>query len=214
MGLIALLSGLLAAGLPSFGARAALASGQSTLMTLVTAARARAMASGRKTRLLVAENPGAPDHYLRRLIMQQGRQVGPSPADWDTVHETTLPDGIFVVPASLAGLVDDAANWKKASDPAEDLVSAVLLDQRIPILSAGDPSPQPWSGVAFTPNGTLASVGGGPPPRGTIVLAAGRFRSGAMPGQPPIELVEPERVRGIFLSAYGVPALLNGRQSF
>ena len=49
-----------------------------------------------------------------------------------------------------------------------------------------------------------------------FLAPAGRFRPPGtyQPGESPVELDNPENVRGLTLSAYGVPALINTRASF
>jgi len=130
-----------------------------------------------------------------------------------------LPTETFVLPAALAapaGLVADVTSWKRISDPAEDLVSSVFLNQGITLALEGESVARLWTGISFTPNGTLAPLAGGPPPKGLLVIATGVRRApGAYaPGESPIQLSNPEAVRGLVISAYGVPALLNERSAF
>jgi prepilin-type N-terminal cleavage/methylation domain-containing protein len=218
--LIAGLSLVLLAGLQGGGKTAALQSAQSSVAGLVTAARLKAAASGRHCRVLVANDAGDGDRYLRFLALQQARQPGASPANWDTVQTAMLPADTFVVPAALAapaGLVADPARWKRVSDPTEDLVSGVFLNQDISFALEGDTAAGQWTGVCFTPNGTLARLGTtGTPPRGLLVIATGVRRppGSYLAGQSPVQLGNPDAVRGLVLSAYGVPALLNDRSAF
>lgn len=195
---------------------AALRSAQDTLAGVVTAARLQAAATGHKTRVLVHIDPNVPGRYLRCVVLQQARQGGSSPADWDTRQRLDLPGDVYVLPSSLAGLVADAGAWKRVSDPAADLVSDLFASQALSWTLEGDSAPQLWSGVGFTPNGTLAALAGGLPPKGIIVLAAGRRRAPGSyaTGAPPIELQSPEQARGMILGAYGIPALLDERAAF
>lgn len=219
IGLIAAMSFFLVSGLAGGGTTAALQSGQATIANLITTARTKALATGRKTRLLVNTDAAASERYLRHLVLQLARQTGSGPANWDTLATVTLPEGVYVMPASLTpagGLVANPADWKRATDPAADLVSDLFGNQSLAVLLEGDASAQLWTGVGFTPNGTLAALDGGPPPKGALVLAPGvrrppgRYQS----GDSPVQLGNPRAVRGLFLSAYGVPALMNGRSSF
>lgn len=120
------------------------------------------------------------------------------------------------MPASLAGLVVNPAEWKRVSDPAADLVSDLFTAQTLSGALEGDAVPQWWTGVAFTPVGTLATLVSGPPPKGSLVLAMGRWRAADayVPGDPPVELEHPSAARGLLLSAYGVPTLLRDRNAF
>src|SRR6187402_2928357 len=112
IGLIAALSATAFHGLAGGGREAAMRSSQALLANLVTAARTKAMTTGCKTRLLVNVDPATPDRYLRAVVLQVGRQAGPSPANWDTFQRLNMPSAVFVVPASLAGLVAAASEWK------------------------------------------------------------------------------------------------------
>jgi prepilin-type N-terminal cleavage/methylation domain-containing protein len=216
VGLVAALSGAAFHGLAGGGREAAMRSSQALLANLVTAARLKAMGTGCKTRLLVNVDPGVPDRYLRMVVLQTGRQAGPSPANWDTSQRLSLPHGIFVVPASLAGLVATATDWKRVSDPTADLASDLFTADPLSHALEEDSAPQWWAGVAFTPVGTLATLVSGPPPKGALVIALGRRRASGdyEPGAPPIELEQPSAVRGLLLSAYGVPTLLRDRTAF
>jgi len=218
IGLIAAMSFFLAGSLTG-GATAALQSGQATIANLVTTARTKAPATGRKTRVLVNTDAGAPGRYLRHLVLQLARQAGASPADWDTIGTVVLPEGVYVMPASLTqagGLVGNAAEWKRVSDPTADLISDLFTNQSLSVLLEGDASAQVWTGVSFTPNGTLAPLGGGQPPKGALVITLGVRRppGSYQPGESPVQLGSPDAVRGLILSAYGVPALVSDRRSF
>lgn len=218
VGLIAGVSAVLFVGLGG-GKAAALQSAQATVASLVTAARLQAVASGRHCRVLVADDPADPERYLRLMALQRAQQSGANPTNWDTVQTATLPAEVFVVPATLAtpiGLVADATAWKRVSEPDEDLVSGVFKNQAITYAIEGDTSVRRWTGVCFTANGTLTALAGGPPPKGLLVIATGTLRAPGSyaAGGSPVLLANPYAVRGLVLSAYGVPALLNERGAF
>lgn len=214
--LIGTLSYFLIGGLAGGGKTVALHSAQTTMANLVTAARTKAAATNRKSRLLISNDPAQAGRYLRFVVLQIGRQPGASPADWDSVQSVMLPPETGVAPAALAGLVSEAGEWKRVSDPTADLVSDLFVNQTISHQLDGDTVAQLWMGAAFTPNGTLAALGGGPPPKGSIVIVHTQVRAPGTyaVGEPPLRLIDPESVRGLILSAYGVPALLNGRSAF
>jgi len=219
IGLIAAMSVFFVNGLTGGGATAALQSGQAMIANLITTARTKAPATGHKTRLLVNTDTGAPERYLRHLVLQLARQTGSSPADWETLAAVTLPEGVYVMPASLTqsnGLVANPSDWKRVTDPAVDLVSDLFTNQSLSVRLEGDASAQAWTGVGFTPNGTLAPLGGGQPPKGALVIALGIRRPPGtyQSGESPVRLDNPQAVRGLILSAYGVPALLSERSSF
>lgn len=219
IGLIGAMSFLLARGLAGSGTTSALQSAQATAANLIITARTKAPATGRKTRLLVNIDAGAPERYLRHLVLQLARQSGSSPADWDTLATVTLPEGVYVMPASLTetgGLLANPAEWRRVSDSAADLVSDLFHNQSLSVQLEGDATAQRWAGVGFTPNGTLAALAGGPPPKGALVIVLGVRRppGSYKPDESPVQLRNPQTVRGLILSAYGVPALVSGRSSF
>jgi type II secretory pathway pseudopilin PulG len=216
IGLVAGMTFFLFGGLTGGGRTMALQSAQATVANLFTAARTKAPATNRKTRLLINVDPAQPERYLRYLVLQVARQAGSSPTDWDTVQTAVLPPDTYVVPSSLNGLVANAADWKRISDPSLDLVSDLFMNQLLSYTLEGDSAAQIWTGAAYTPNHTLATLAAGPPPKGAIIVAQGRERPpGSYPdGQPPVELVNPRGVRGLVLSAYGVPAPLNDHSAF
>lgn len=219
IGLIAAMSFFLVSGLTGGGATVALQSGQATLANLITTARTKAPATGRKTRVLLNVDPNTPERFLRHLVLQLARQAGSSPTDWDTLASVTLPERVYVMPSALTlagGLVANPVEWRRVTNPGADLVSDLFTNQSLSVQLEGDAAAQWWTGVNFTPNGTLAALGGGPPPKGALVVALGVRRppGSYQPGESPVQLGNPQAVRGLILSAYGVPALVGDRSSF
>nr|WP_069963138.1 hypothetical protein [Lacunisphaera limnophila] len=219
VGLIAGLAAVLITGLPGGGPAAALQAGQATVANLVTSARLKAAATGRHSRVLVANDPAVPERFLHELVLQLARTPGANPPEWETLQTVTLPAGIFVLPATLgspAGLVTDPAQWRRVSEPGEELASGVFRNQQVVVALPGEVAARNWTGLCFTPNGTLAPLAGGLPPRGLLVLAAGGIRAPGSyaSGESPVRLAQPDAVRGLVLSAYGVPALLSERSAF
>jgi prepilin-type N-terminal cleavage/methylation domain-containing protein len=217
--LIAAFSIVLFGALGGGGQAAGLQAGQSTVANLITTARTKAAATNRRVRLLISMDATNPERFLRHVILQVGRQIGPSPTAWETVVELDMPDGAYVVPSSLSlsrGLVAASASWKRVTDPAADLVSDVFQGQSMSIALSDGSGAETVMGLAFTPHGTLAALAGGPPPKGSVLIAPGVKRSpvDASGGESPVQLVKPEAVRGLVLSAYGIPALVNDRAGF
>ncbi len=211
IGLIAGLSFFIASGLSGGGRLAALQSAQSTLASLVTAARAKAMATGQSTRVLVhvdAASTTQPSRYLRYVAVQTQGSGG-----WQTLVETFLPEGVYVVPGNFsaipAGLfaANTASLWTKADGSA--LRSTALRSNQISAETVSSPGAEQWVSLTISANAGTAQSG-------DIILASGRFRPPGtyQPGESPVELDNPENVRGLTLSAYGVPALINARTSF
>lgn len=218
VGLIAGLSFFLLRSLGP-GSGNSLQSAQAQLANLVTAARLKAAATGKRTRLLfhvdLNVNPDA--RYLRFVVLQQGSDHTTNPS-WTTIESGFLPENTFVVPSDLAspeGLVADREAWKKVSTPSEFLISDMLAHVNSLQLDIDD-SVQLWAGFVFTANGTLAPFVGSSALKGNLAVTLGRSRAPGSfePGQSPVRLLDPESVRGVALSAYGVPAMLNERTAF
>jgi hypothetical protein len=193
------------------GSATALKSAQAIMANLVTAARTSAMASGRSSRLLIQVDPvsaGEPLRFLRYVVVQVDTDAG-----WQTVTEVFLPDGIYVVPGNFSPMpgglfaASPVVSWRKAD--GSDLRSTALRSDQITSDQINGVVAEQWVGVAFSfTAGTVQS--------GDIVLAGGRRRAPGSyaVGDAPITLENPANVRGLTLSSYGVPALINARTSF
>lgn len=211
IGLIAAMSFFLVGGLAGGGKAAALQSAQAILVNMITVTRSKAMATGQSARLLIhvdAASTNQPLRYLRYVAVQAQGSGG-----WQTIADTYLPEGIYVVPGNFssmpAGLF--AANttslWTKADGSV--LRSTALRSNQISAETIGGPATEQWVSVTISANAGTAQSG-------DIILASGRSRPpGAFQtGESPVELENPENVRGLTLSSYGVPALINARTSF
>jgi type II secretory pathway pseudopilin PulG len=197
-----------------------LQSAQGILANYVAAARSKAAASGKRTRLLFHADPtnNTDNRFLRYIVLQQGSDNSSNPSSWTTIDSAFLPDGVYLVPATLTlatNLVSSPTDWRKVSAPAEDLISDMLA-QTNSVTIQGDSTAQTWAGFVFTPNGTLAPFGSGQAPRGNLILALGAANSPGVvaAGNSPVTLREPNAVRGLALSAYGIATMLNDRNAF
>ena len=211
MALIASLSLVLIGGLGGGGRSAALQSAQATLANMVTAARTKAMASDQSSRVLVQIDPNSnsqPLRYLRYVAVQTQSAGG-----WQTVADAYLPDGVFVVPGNFAtvpaGLftTDTAIPWTKADGSA--MRSTALRSNQITAESINSPVTEQWVSVTISATAGTAQSG-------DVILTSGKIRppGSYSSGESPVELDNPENARGLTLSAYGVPALINSRTSF
>lgn len=215
-GLIAVFAGFLFGALGGGGKMAALEASHAIVAQLLTDARLKAAATGRRTRLLVNTDVAQGERYLRLLVVQVGEDFAATPATWRTVQSVSLPTGAAVVPPVLAGLVTEEGGWRRGSDPEAVLRSDLFTNQSLHLALPGDATAQVWTGVAFTPQGTLAALAGGPPPKGYLVLAKTAMRrpDEQAAGSAAVRLLEPDSVCGFVLSAYGIPAPLLGREAF
>ncbi|MDI1250771.1 MAG: hypothetical protein PSV13_18050 [Lacunisphaera sp.] len=205
------MSFVLIGGLGGGGKSAALQSAQAALANLITAARVKAMASGQPARVLVCIDPNSaaqPGRYLRYVALQV--QVA---GTWQLVTEAYLPDGIYVVPGNFnsipAGLFppNTSTPWTRSDGSA--LRSTVLRSSSITTETIDNAAAEQWVSFSLSAAGTTMQSG-------DIILAAGRRRAPGSfaAGESPVELLNPEQVRGVSLSKYGVPVLVNSRASF
>ena len=207
---MAALSFALIGGLGGGGKSAALQSAQATLANLVTVARTRAGATGCRVRILINADPGDPARFRRTVVLQQETSLNSN--TWnDPLLVTALPDGIYVLPYRNripAGFYDSPGAWTKYDSSAR-LESSALFTAPLTV-AIESPSAQGWDVIQFTPAGTL-SFG-----TGDMVLATGSPRppGSYLAGESPVQVSNPDGVRGISISTYGVPVLVNGRTSF
>jgi len=212
VGLIASLSFFLLGGLGGGGRAAALQSAQATMANLVTAARTKATASGQSSRILIhvdAMSTGQPQRFLRYVAVQTPAAGG----GWQTFTDTYLPEGVYVVPGNFATIpgglfaTGTSVPWTKVDGSA--LRSTALRTNEITTETINAPAAEQWVSITISANaGTIQS--------GDIIFATGRRRAPGSYGigESPVELVNPETVRGLTLSSYAVPVLINSRSSF
>jgi prepilin-type N-terminal cleavage/methylation domain-containing protein len=213
VGLIAALSFFLLSSLSGGGQSAALQTAQATLANLVSAARVKAFAGGGGARLLVNVDPASaadPARFLRYAAIQVQVAGVWQPAP---VVDVYLPEGLYVVPGNFtsipAGLFSagTATPWTKSDGSA--LRSTALRANQVISATINSLVAEQWVCVSFASAGTTAQSG-------DIILASGRRRQPGSfaEGESPVELENPETVRGLTLSTYGLPALINDRASF
>jgi hypothetical protein len=204
-GLVAVLSFAFLGGLGAEKS-VALSSARSTVAGLLAAARARAVAGGTTTRVLVnlgTAGAATPRRFLRYLVMQEQAVGG---GGWATVAAVYLPAGVGVLPDAAhqaPGLLADATSWTGANGGA--LQSSALSALAEPAAVSGFPEDS-WSLISFTAAGAPAPAGG------AIMLATARPMP---PGHdPPVQFLNPHNVRGLILSRYGVPLLVDDSGEF
>lgn len=206
VGLIAAFASLLLGGLGGTGRAAALQSGQAVLVDLVTAARTRALATGHRTRLLVRADPDAGEVFRRELALQEEGADG----SWVLQETVRLPEGIHVLPYRNRippGLYADETAWVEYNGSGR-LESSALSSAPLG-LTGSDGEAQEWDYIQFAAAGTTGTSG-------TFVLGTGRLLAPGTtaPGEAPVRLENPDGVRGLVLSAYGLPRLINDRRGF
>jgi len=179
---------------------------QSAVAAALAAARGRAVATGRATRLLVNDGPpggATARRYLRLLVVQEQDPAG---AGWATVLVVVLPEGAAVMPSPdrmPTGLLDHSADWTTQSGVA---MASGALASPAESGAVGEYPADDWSQVIFSPSGVPGTADG------SIILAAARRQP---PGNAlPLILVQPEAARGVQLSRYGVAVPINSPGSW
>lgn len=202
VGLISVLSVVFISVLGGGAKSVALEAGQSTLVQLVTSMRTRALAANSTVRLLVRNRTDAEDY--RRLILVVQNEAG----NWRAVDSFQLPANIYLLPHRSrvpSGMYPVAAEWRTA-DNSEVLGSSSL--NRAPVTFDYDAGPESWEYLGFTANGTMETGSG------SLVIAAGRPASPSESGGSPVILTDQASARGIQVSTYGLPRLINDRTGF
>lgn len=211
IGLIAVLAAVFIGEKGSGSQAPAVQSAQALLFNLLTTARTNALATGRSARVLVqmdAAGSNQSPRFLHLLALQIQTSGG-----WQTLTEVPLPEGVYVVPGNYSmlptGLFADPAGsgWVKTDGSA--LRSTALRENQLGPEAINGAEAEQWVSIILAPNGSTIQSG-------DIVLAPGRRRAPAsyQPGESPVELTHASMVRGLSLSSYGVPALINDRTGF
>ena len=211
IGLIAALSLFLAGGLRGGGKATALRSGQALLANFIMVARSKALATGQSSRVLVHVDVASalqPSRYLRCVAVQTQATGG-----WETFVDTFLPEGIYIVPGNFADIPaglfasDTTVPWTKMDGSA--LRSTALRANAITVETIDGSTAEQWVGITI-------SATGGTVQSGDLIVTVGKNRppGSYSTGESPVELENPEDVRGLTLSSYAVPTLINGRNSF
>jgi prepilin-type N-terminal cleavage/methylation domain-containing protein len=211
VGLIAGLSAVFIGGFGGGQRASALASAQVLLANLISGARTQALATGQSVRVYLnveSASTEQPSRYLRYLAVQVSDN-----GQWQTFSSIQLPENIYVVPGILSayptGLFapGEPDLWTRSDGSA--LRSTVFQEPTLGLRAIDSAVQERWMYFSIASAGTTSQAG-------SLVLAFGRARRGGTlsAGESPIELTDPASSRGLKLSQYGVPTLINDRTSF
>ena len=156
MGIIVLVAGGLGLALSDTGGNA-LATGQTTLATLVNTARAQAAVNQTETRLMIyGTRPPAGDAEKFLRLLQVFRAEPQGSRNWVPVGSAeALPRGIYVVPTSTAGLLATGVVW-----PTNPPLLSSLGGPESPNQIVGTPFGNSTAYfIQFNADGTIQQVG-------------------------------------------------------
>ncbi len=208
IGLIAGLSVFLVGGLAGGRGSVALQAGQSTVANLLLTARTQAIATGRDTRVLVHNDPvevNQPQRYLRCLVLQINED-----GVWRTLSDVYLPEGVHVLPrdpTTPSNLLLAGPSWTRADGAS--LRSTVFRAAGDLTLTVNSPVGERWATIGFTAAGTTANSGDL-----VLAMASAVPPEGGPAGLSPVQFANPEQVRGLSLSGYGLISLVDSRMGF
>lgn len=183
--IIAILAGGVGLALKGGNPGAALRGGQSTLVSSLSAAKGQA-ALNQANSMIIVDADSASDTFLRSVRVVVEKTAG----TWTEVGTPViLPQGVYVVPpGSLGGVTLASSSASRASDffvsgtPAITGVTGTFLQSN-----------------KFNSLGTLSGGVGG-----RLLVAAGTIT-----GPNAVTIDNSVAVRGLVLSKYGIPTLLN-----
>lgn len=208
LAVVALMSALafvLVDALAGGGRAVGLQAGQALVANLVGAARTRAMATGHRTRVLVHADPGDPARFRRALVLQEETE----PGSWEDRGSGRLPDGVAILPYRARvpdGLYAVPADW--TNPDGTPLGSSVLA--AAPLMVAADGvALAAWDFLSFVPAGTTSGSG-----LFVLSLVQPRPAGSVGAGESPVQAASPESVRGVAVSVYGLPRLIDDRAGF
>jgi len=183
-----------------------LANSQLLSVSLLNSARAQAAATGRNARLLVAADPAvaAQDDFLRRFyVAYQDVDQTTGIGTWRlTDAGTPLPPGVYVVPENVdstymaSGVTLFTANFRS------NFSGATTITQTYPGVTPG----VFWY-IEITPRGTLVNA-----PDRIVIASAQVAPPGSTPPGPRFD--NDQNLRGLRISTYGIPTLVNDAASF
>lgn len=207
VGMIATLALVAASAFSAGGKSAALSTAQVNLSNLIITARTRAVATGHSVRIALHSDVTSTERYFRYLVLQE---LDPVTNLWGSRSDLTLPVGVYVLPQqakTLPGMLVSDALWKKA-DGTTVLHSSVFSDAVFTAQINSDHA-ENWDALTYNSRGISTNSG-------FIVLATGAVRAPGSYGaaESPVQLLNQDNVRGIQISTYGMPTLLNGRDAF
>lgn len=211
IGVIAVIAGIGAAAFNGRNPGVSARSGQLVSVSLLNAARARAVATGHPARLLIAaDDVNAPEDYLRKFYIAYQEVTATNQTSGDvtlawrlTDVGTVLDQGIYVVPPGLAAAQLDPS-VSLTDYTTNNLESVFSSTVKFSNNFGPDVKSQSFYYYEIDPQGGGLS----PTILYRLVLSSGQLTlPGSTPPGPRFD--NPNFVSGFRLSTYGVPTLVN-----
>lgn len=210
IGVIAVLAGGIGVALLGGNSSTSLQNSQSIVSSLISTARSKAAVAQRDAAILVNAQTDS-EGFLRQFYIAV-RDAGGT--KWLAAGDPVFLDkGMYLVPegATFGGTVTKSGTWTDLDTTAIDS-SAISPNLRNPDDSA-DLTSDAYRVVAiFNSRGTLTSASPGSstiPVIRRLVVSPAQINSGAQ-----ISFDKPDAVRGLLISTYGVPTLINEAEAF
>ena len=203
----------------------ALQGAQATLMSLVSSARAQAALESSTATVLIWADSDKSDTYLRRAAVFVGFDINNDGTRDYYVRKgepVDLPQGIFFVPSDAGSVMpiirQPAADWnilnltesQNANTPTKGLVFKRLDETLVTPLWVADPNApvNAYETIAFDPYGQLVSKSG------NYAVSYLAVAPGDIEPNQGVTFSEVDSLRGLKLSAYGIPLMLNEKNAF
>lgn len=215
IGLISVLAAGIGLSMRDGNSSSALKAGQNAIVGLLSAARGQAALTQSNAMIVVDVTDVAGDECLRSVqVVVQANDAGDQ---WRPVGEPILlPQGIYVVPPSglaIPGVTLTGDGWNsQRSSTGLDTASVTLTERPY------DPQDYPYQVTgafdgrkylkfkAFTPLGTIISGASG---QNAFLVTTGKRN-----GPAEVSLDNSHMLRGVTVSRYGVPTLINEAETF
>jgi hypothetical protein len=188
---------------------------QSNLSALVSAARAQSALNLSNASIVIWGDKDDPATYLRRAaVMVNVKPVGSPTAFWVRKGDVVeLPSGIFFVPPNAGGSLpakfETVTDWTGLTKTEANVGTPVSLDVRLNesagASDAENVTLKAYVSIGFNSYGQISNG-----TVNTMVVATGDL-------QPPADGVlfkNADSVRGLIVSTYGIPTLVNEKLGF
>jgi prepilin-type N-terminal cleavage/methylation domain-containing protein len=211
IGIISILAAGIGISMREGSPTSALRAGQNSLVGLLSSARGQAALSQADSMIVVDVTPGS-EECMRSLQVVVRTGATASVDQWRPVGDPImLPQGIYIVPpssSSITGITLTGSWTTKRQSSGFLTTTAGDLTERPPDTTYTTPVTNAFSGrkyIRFQVFSSLGTVGSA----GTLLVSSGRRTSAT-----DVTLDNPDFIRGVYLSRYGVPTFINETDSF